>query len=167
MLRQKRENTVTTGTEQTHFEKKNDDQIEKQENQLPETTDFDREIPKTGRESNKDREKHVRKFNVFKALKIRKKQGEKSERTEECKTKEAESGEENVERNKDIVTDQQSSKELPKNSEDERNPEKERLHQHYKEMEECRLKMEEAMRRYKETADMYAAELKKIEARNA
>ncbi|KAI2645485.1 GTPase IMAP family member 4 [Labeo rohita] len=166
-LRQKRENAVTTGTEQTHFQRKNDDQIEKQENQLPETTDLDREIPKTERESNKDREKHVKIFNVFKALKIRKKQGEKSERTEECKTKEAESGEENVERIKDTVTDQQSSKDLPKNSEHERNPEKEQLHQHYKEMEECRLKMEEAMRRYKETADMYAAELKKIEARNA
>ncbi|KAL1246509.1 hypothetical protein QQF64_034643 [Cirrhinus molitorella] len=68
---------------------------------------------------------------------------------------------------KDTVTDQQSGKDLPKNAEDERDAEKERIHQHYKEMEECRQKMEEAMRRYKETADMYAAELKKIEARNA
>ncbi|KAL1246502.1 hypothetical protein QQF64_034636 [Cirrhinus molitorella] len=162
MLRQRRENT---DTEQTHVERKNDDQIEKQEHRLPGATDLDREIPETGRESDKDRKKMLK--NVFESLKRRKRQGKKTERADECKTKEAESGEENVERMKDTVTDQQSGKDLPKNAEDERDAEKERIHQHYKEMEECRQKMEEAMRRYKETADMYAAELKIIEARNA
>lgn len=34
-------------------------------------------------------------------------------------------------------------------------------------MEECRQKMDGAMRRYKDTATMYAAEHMRIEARNA
>lgn len=107
-----------------------------------------------------------KKWRGSESLKIGKKQGEKTERTEECKRKETASGEENVEMKKDTVTDQQISGDLPKNSEDERDAEKERLLLHYKEIEECKQKMDEAMRRYKETADMYAA-LKTIEARNA
>ncbi|XP_016116746.1 GTPase IMAP family member 7-like [Sinocyclocheilus grahami] len=166
LLRQERENTVTTNTEQTHVERKNDDQIEKQEHQLTGTTDLDREIPKPGRESDQDRKKHVKKWRGLESLKRGLKLRKKTERTEECKTKEAASGEENVEKIKDRVTDQQSSEDLPKTSDDERNAEKEQLNQHYKEMEECRQKMDEAMRRYKETADMYAAERMRIEARN-
>ncbi|XP_016101057.1 trichohyalin-like [Sinocyclocheilus grahami] len=166
LLRQERENTATTNTEQTHVERKNDDQIEKQENQLTGTTDLDREIPKPGRESDQDPKKHVKKWRGLESLKKGIKLRKKIERTEECKTKDAASGEENVEKITDRVTDQQSSEDLPKTSDDERNAEKEQLNQHYKEMEECRQKMDEAMRRYKETADMYAAERMRIEARN-
>ncbi|XP_059415158.1 GTPase IMAP family member 8-like [Carassius carassius] len=162
LLRQKRENTVTINTEQTH-----DDQIEKQENQLTGTTDLDREIPETGRQSDQDRKKHVKKWKPFESLKRGKRLRKKIERTEESKTKEAATEEEKVEKIKDRVTDKQSSEDLPKNSEDERKAEKEQLDQHYKEMEECRQKMDEAMRRYKEIADMYAAERMRIEARNA
>ncbi|XP_026075281.1 GTPase IMAP family member 8-like [Carassius auratus] len=166
LLRQKRENTVTINTEQTLVERKND-QIEKQENQLTGTTNLDREIPETGRQSDQDREKHVKKWRAFESLKRGKRLRKKIERAQESKTKEAATEEEKVETIKDRVTDQQSSEDLPRNSEDEKKAEKEQLHQHYKEMEECRQKMDEAMRRYKEMADMYAAERMRIEARNA
>ncbi|XP_042571352.1 GTPase IMAP family member 8-like [Cyprinus carpio] len=167
LLRQKRENTATINPEQTLVERNNDDQIEKQGNQLTGTTDLDREIPDTGRESDQDRKKHVKKWRGFESLKRGKRLRKKIERTEESKTKEAAGEEEKVEKMKDRVTDQQSSEDLPNNSADKRNAEKEQLHQYYKEMEECRQKMDEAMRRYKETADMYAAEHMRIEARNA
>lgn len=82
-------------------------------------TDLEREIPETGRESDKDPEKHAKIWRVFESLKIDKKQRKKTERTEECKRTETAIGEENVEMIQDTVTDQKISEDLPKNSEDE------------------------------------------------
>ncbi|XDV12080.1 hypothetical protein PO909_000824 [Leuciscus waleckii] len=161
---------VTTDTEQmqdqfeseSHVEGTDDYQIEKQENQLSGKTDLGKKRTETGRKSDKDH-KTIVKWRGINSLKKGKKKREKNERrTEESKTA---SGDENAEKIKDTVTDQHISEDLPKISEEERDREK--VLQHYKEMEECRQKLDEAMRRYKETADMYAAELKKIEARNA
>ncbi|XP_043086003.1 GTPase IMAP family member 4-like, partial [Puntigrus tetrazona] len=58
MLRQKREDIAATEAERGQVERKNDDQIEKQKKRLSEPTDLDKEIPKTERESDKDRKKH-------------------------------------------------------------------------------------------------------------
>lgn len=167
-ISQKRE--VTADTEQlqdqleskSHVERTDDYQIE---NQQSGKTDLGKERTETVRKSDNDEKTNVKKWRGINSLLIRKKKREKNERrTEQSKT---ESGEENEEKIKDTVTDQHISEDLPKISEEERDAEKECLPQHYKEMEECREKLEEAMRRYKKTADMYAAELKRIEARNA
>ncbi|XP_068074088.2 GTPase IMAP family member 8 isoform X1 [Danio rerio] len=174
-MRQTGEAAATSGTAQTqdqceptaHAERKNDDQIEKQENQHSETTGVDREMPEAGRESNKELKKHKR-WKGFQSLKRGKKKRKKLEKQlEECKITEASSVEENEEKIKHTATDQQTSEDSPKISKDEKNEEQELLSQHYKEMEDCRQILDEAMRKYKETADMYAAEVKRIEARNA
>lgn len=104
-----RENTMTTDTEHTQ------DQCEC----VSGMTDLEREIPETGRESDKDPKKHAKIWRVFESLKIGKKQRKKTERTEECKRTETAIGEENVEMIQDTVTDQKISEDLPKNSEDE------------------------------------------------
>ncbi|KAI2661373.1 GTPase IMAP family member 4 [Labeo rohita] len=136
-------------------------------------TDLDRQIPETGRESDKGHKKHAKKWRGFELLQIGKKQNKKTEKTEECKRKGTASGEENLEMIRDTITDQQISGDLPKTPEDERDAEREHLFVYYKEMEEyeqemeeCEQKMDEAMRKYKETADMYAAMIKARNAQN-
>ncbi|XP_048035374.1 GTPase IMAP family member 8-like [Megalobrama amblycephala] len=124
--------------------------MDKGENQISETTDLDIERTETERESDKDRTEIGKK---------------KKNRRKTWKTKETANKEKR--QNRHTVTGEHISKDLPKICEDERNAEKERLLQHYKEIEECRQKMDEAMRRLKETTEMYAVEVKNFKAKNA
>ncbi|KAK9978698.1 hypothetical protein ABG768_020437 [Culter alburnus] len=124
--------------------------MDKGENQISETTDLDIERKETERESDKDRTEIGKK---------------KKNRRKTWKTKETANKEKR--QNKHTVTGEHISKDLPKICEDERNAEKERLLQHYKEIEECQQKMDEAMKRLKETTEMYAVEVKNFKAKNA
>ncbi|XP_056304863.1 GTPase IMAP family member 8-like [Danio aesculapii] len=172
-MRQTGETAATSGTGQTqdqcepttHAERKNDDQIEKQEKQHSGTTVVDREMQEAGRESAKELKKHKR-WNGLQSFK-RGKRKKLEKLLEECTITEVISGEENVEKIKHTVNHQQTSEDSPKISKEEKNAEQERLSQHFKQMKDCRQNLDEAMRKYKETADMYAAEVKRIEVRNA
>nr|XP_021327725.1 GTPase IMAP family member 8-like [Danio rerio] len=176
-MRQRKGGAATTVFGQTQdqceptarAERKNDDQIEKQENQLSATTHLEREMPEHGRESDKEHKKQKR-WKGFDSLHKGKKERIKLEKkVEECHITEMSSGKVNAEKLKQTLTNQQmiSNENVAKKSDGEKDAEQERLLQHYKEMEDSRQKMEEAMRKYKDTADMYAAELKRLEARNA
>ncbi|XP_016364843.1 GTPase IMAP family member 7-like [Sinocyclocheilus rhinocerous] len=162
-----------------------EDGVKNDENKEDLVRNTDTQQGATGRESDKDKNKHKRK----KIISILLKDAKPREKYQKLKQKETTSQEEEIE--EITPTDQNIKKDtgmfreektlqpgdpkklnekmyLPKNPEDERNMNKNKLFlEQYKAMEECKWKMEEIKRRYKEIEEIHDAELKKMKKRHA